>query len=288
MGLYDRDYTRYGESQPGFQLAAPQSATMQLMAVTVGVFVLQLLFPPTRTSRGVTEYLALTPDWYRHWYDAYRLLTYGFAHDPHGIEHIVFNMIVLGFFGRPVEDRYGRGPFLMFYLAAIVAGGLLWTASESGLGGAGGPMVGASAAVTGVFILFALNYPRQEIRMFFVIPMPAWVAAMLCVGGDMYGAVARSGPIAFTAHLGGALLALGFYHMGGLRADTWSRWSGILKRRSGPRLRVHAPEDDDADDLSQQVDKILAKIQEKGQDSLTRSERRILEQASRKYQQKRR
>ena len=54
-----------------------------------------------------------------------------------------------------------------------------------------------------------------------------------------------------------------------------------------PRLRVHDP-DEYEEEVGQQVDEILRKIQEQGQDSLTAKERRILEQASRRYQQKHR
>jgi hypothetical protein len=57
-----------------------------------------------------------------------------------------------------------------------------------------------------------------------------------------------------------------------------------MRRR--PALRVHEP-DDAEDDLSARVDAILKKIQDEGQDSLTWNERRILEKASRRYQEKR-
>lgn len=281
MGLYDREYSRYGE-QPGYQVSAPQSATMQLLIATVAVYVVQLVFP------GATDQLALSSDWYRRPWEAYRLLTYGFAHNPHGIEHIIMNMLVLGFFGRPVEDRYGRAKFLTFYLSAIVIGGLVWTLCET-VSQRPATMIGASAAATGLFVLFAFNYPRAEVRMFFVLPMPAWVVALLGVAIDVQGAIARSGAIAFTAHLGGAAFAYVFYRYGWLPGAGVGEWWGSLRSRPRTRLRVHAPEDDDEpNDLGRQVDEILAKIKEHGQDSLTRSERKTLERASREYQQKRR
>ena len=51
-------------------------------------------------------------------------------------------------------------------------------------------------------------------------------------------------------------------------------------------MRVHDPET--ADDTEKAVDEILKKIQDHGRDSLTRKERRILEEASREYQKRRR
>jgi membrane associated rhomboid family serine protease len=281
MGLYDREYSR--EPQSGYQLSAPQSASMQLLVVTIGVYIVQVLFTES------TQYLQLASDWYRRPWEAYRLLTYGFAHDPQDVVHIIGNMLVLGFFGRYVEDRYGRTAFLTFYLAAILIGGLGWSLTQS-LSGRQAVMVGASAATTAVFLLFALNFPRTEVRLMFMFPMPAWVLALLIVGSDMHGAITRanSGGVAFMAHLFGAAFALAFYRFRWLPGQGLVTWLGNRSLRPKPRLRVHEPDDEDEEhDLASQVDKILQKIQEQGQDSLSRSERRLLEKASRQYQQKR-
>jgi membrane associated rhomboid family serine protease len=254
---------------------------MQILAVTVGVYIVQIFFP------RATEYLLLPADWFRRPWEAYRLVTYGLLHDPQQVEHILFNMLVLFFFGKHVENRYGRTAFLTFYLSAVVLGGLAWTLTEA-VSGQPAALLGASAATTGVFLLFALNYPRVEVRLMFVFPMPAWVAALICVGMDVFGAVERSGNVAFTAHLGGALFAWTYYRFGWLPGKTLVTRLGSLRMRSRPKLRVHKPaETDEPDDLSRKVDQILQKIQEKGQDSLSWNERRLLEKASRQYQQKR-
>jgi hypothetical protein len=57
--------------------------------------------------------------------------------------------------------------------------------------------------------------------------------------------------------------------------------------RFKPRLKLHDPEKESSN-LTAQVDAILEKISREGEGSLSRSERRTLEEASRKYQQKRR
>jgi hypothetical protein len=56
--------------------------------------------------------------------------------------------------------------------------------------------------------------------------------------------------------------------------------------RPKPKLRVVDP-DEPEESTEDQVDAILQKIQEHGRDSLTRGERRILEEASREYQKRR-
>jgi hypothetical protein len=87
--------------------------------------------------------------------------------------------------------------------------------------------------------------------------------------------------------LGGA--AFGYlYYRYGWRLASWlpsEAWLKRLKRR--PKLRVLDPDDDGGSETDVAVDEILRKIQEHGQDSLTRRERSILQKASQKYQKRR-
>ena len=125
----------------------------------------------------------------------------------------------------------------------------------------------------------------------FIIPMPMWVAATIGMLYDINLAMDRSGGIAGSAHLAGALFGLIYYQFqfspGRWLAD---RFSGIAPRNK-PKLRVHDPEESESEaesETDQRVDEILKKIQEQGQGSLTRRERRVLEKASQEYQRKRR
>jgi membrane associated rhomboid family serine protease len=223
---------------------------------------------------------------------AFELITYGFLHDPWNFQHIIFNMIALWFFGRPIEYRYGRREFLALFLVAVVFAGLVWMVGDIlvNRGFTSTPMLGASGGVTAVLLLFCLNYPHQMIFIWGVIPVPAWLCAVLFIGIDILGAMgqhtANGGNVAYTAHLGGALFGF-LYFQWGWRLERWLPSSDLLARiKPSPRLRVHDPED--AEETERQVDEILKKIQEHGRDSLTRRERRLLEEASREYQKKRR
>jgi membrane associated rhomboid family serine protease len=282
MGIYDRDYERNTyRREPGYHLGAERMMTTNIILVTVGLFVVQLMAGPRYQNA-----LALNADWFRQPWEAYRLLTYGFLHAPDDLWHIALNMLGLFFFGREVEMRYGRREYLLFYLMGIIVAGLVWTIAEISTG-SNATAIGASGGVTAVVILFAFNFPYRTVLFMFFLPMPMWVAAVIFVGLDAYGAVNRSGNVAFTAHLGGALFAF-MYFQRGWRIERWlPDWSSLRKRfRSRPKLRVVDPDADESSTDSR-VDKILIKIQEHGQDSLTYGERRILEQASREYQKKR-
>jgi membrane associated rhomboid family serine protease len=281
MGLYDRDYTRRGYygGQPGFNLGGPRTMVTNLIIANCLVYLAQLL-----SDNWVTNQFALYDAWYREPWQAYRLLSYGFIHSPRDLWHIAMNMFVLWMFGRDVEYRYGGREFLAFYLVAIVVAGLVWTIAEVPNEGLS-VVLGASGGVSAMVILFAMNFPHRMVLFMFIIPMPMWVLAVIIVGMDAFGAVNRSGSVAFTAHLGGALFGF-LYYQWGWHIERWLPTGSTAKRfRRKPKLRVIDPDQVDATDS--RVDEILKKIQEQGQDSLTRGERRILEQASREYQKRR-
>jgi membrane associated rhomboid family serine protease len=289
MGFYDRDYQRgYNGPQSGFNLGAPTTLTTKLVIVMFAVYVVQLL-----TKGWFTNLFSLYPNVLRQPWHLYQLLTYGFLHDVGDLRHIVYNMIGLWFFGRAVEYRYGSREYLAFFLVAVIAAGLVWVLGEFAANRRMvdfPAMLGASGGVTAVLILFALNFPHQTVLFMFFIPMPMWVLALILVGVDAMGAVNRAGNVAFTAHLGGAVFAF-LYFQWGWRLERFLPSGAMLKRmRPKPKLRVVDPDSPDSPDDSTdaQVDEILKKIQEHGRDSLTRRERRILEDASREYQKRKR
>jgi membrane associated rhomboid family serine protease len=282
MGLYERDYVY--DPQPGVQLRLPRTMALRLVLVTVVVYLAQLAVGTPFSSA-----LSLSCDWWRQPWQVYQLLTYGFLHSPESVQHIAWNMFGLWMFGRSVEERYGGRELLGFYLSAIVFSGLLWTLAEAAQGEFA-HMLGASGGVTAVVILFALTYPHRTIYLNFFIPVPAWLLGCLVVLGDMWGSLGgsdpmRGGNVAFSAHLAGALYALVYFRY---RWNPFERVAGLISRLGKPRrpkLRVLQPDTEVSTD--DEVDRILRKINEHGQDSLTGKERRTLEKASREYQQRR-
>jgi membrane associated rhomboid family serine protease len=291
MGIYDRDYQRGYRPPDGLYLGSPATLTTKLVIVMFGVFVVQLLTRGQRSPEGgpFTDFFSLYPDVFQHPLHLFQFVTYGFLHSPWDMHHIIANMLGFWFFGRDIEYRYGRREYLAFFLVAIVASGLVWVLGEfvANRGFVPEPgMLGASGGVSAVLILFALNFPHRMMLFMFFLPMPMWVGALLIVGYDAYGAIQRTDPVAFTAHLGGAVFAL-IYYQAGWRLERILPSGSLLKRlKPKPKLRVVDP---DANDPSteERVDEILKKINEQGRDSLTRQERRILEEASRKYQRRR-
>jgi len=286
MGIYDREYYRQ-EPPPGTGFG-PRSAVGALIVANVVVYLIDWVFSEgrlTETCRLSIGTLASPWEWWQ-------FLTYGFLHarEP---QHIVFNMLGLFFLGRDVEEVYGTKEFLRVYLAMIVFGGLAWAIVEKVQGT---PemvsVVGASGAISGIVVLYALNFPRRMLALFFVIPVPAWFAGILVVVLDAYGAVARpdGSRVAYVVHLGGAALALAYYGAGWNFGRLWPKTFSLRWLRPRPKLRVRTPEEPDPpaeEDLTAEVDRLLEKISREGEASLTRQERRTLETASRQYQKRR-
>ncbi len=139
------------------------------------------------------------------YFKPYQLVTHMFMHG--GESHILFNMLSLFFLGPMVEQNLGSKRFLSFYLICGFAAMLL----HLGLAYAGlirpSPIVGASGAIMGVFIAFALLYPDVKLMLLFPpIPIKAKYLMGALVLFDLFSGVGgfRTG-IAHFAHLGGAI-----------------------------------------------------------------------------------
>ena len=312
MGIYDRDYFRDDNNDGrrprrkrsnGGPIPANWSVTAILIAANVLLF-----FVNSATGGALFSKIALAGTLVDQPTQWYRFLTYGFAHDPNGLTHLLFNMLGLFFFGPHIERIYGRREFAFFYLAAVLVGGVVW-----GVLNAGEPAVclGASGAISAVVLLFAFHYPHAQILIFGLIPTPAWLAGGLFVAWDAFGAIqarAGGGGIAHDVHLAGAAFAL-FYYLVGLNFSELSvgkgrnrkslrRWLDKRERakknaESGPST-VPFKRDDAAkvadaiafERLEAEVDRLLLKISESGEESLTEVERETLRRASREYQKR--
>lgn len=108
MGLYDRDYGRdYGEATPWDQhqqAQKPKSITIILIVITVAVFLIGM-FMPNRDM--IADWFAVRTATLTEPWTWWQFVTYGFVHDPNGINHILFNMIGLFFFSAPSNSDWG-------------------------------------------------------------------------------------------------------------------------------------------------------------------------------------
>lgn len=307
MGIQDRDYYRDG-SGGLFDSWGRQGVTFWLVVITSAVFLGQCVGGnPVRSP--LVLYGAL---WSPGVMDGevWRLVTPLFLHG--GLLHLFANMLVLYFIGSRLEELYGGREFLTLYLVAgVFANALEVAAEELGLlrlavG------VGASGAISALVVIFAFHFPRVQILVFFILPMPMWVAAALFVAFDALGAMGVGRPgIGYFVHLGGALFGFIYYQTGFRFGRVFSRSPRDARTRFRPQLRVvpaeapepapaavgasvepaqraqDAPPPDGDDQIEARLDLILAKVSKFGQGSLTPEERDILVRASELYKKRR-
>ncbi len=148
-----------------------------------------------------------------HWSN---LITSVFSHNM--FLHILFNMMVLNSFGPLIENVLGKFQFILFYvLAGLVSSISHVLVSALFMGSLEIPALGASGAISGLVILFALIFPKEKLLLFGIIPVPALLGAMLFILLDLWGLVAQAQggglPIGHGAHLGGSLTGVLFYFL---------------------------------------------------------------------------
>ena len=174
--------------------------------------------------------------------------------------------------------------FLRIYLTAIVLAGLAWVVFATAVGSP--PLVGASGGVMALMILFVFHFPRRIFYIWGILPLPAWALGVMYVVFDLFGVANQGGQVAHVAHLAGAAFGFIYFQTGMNLGRMIPRRLSTSMFRLRPRLRVHDPTHESRD-LNQKVDEILEKISREGEASLTKQERRTLEEASRRYQRRR-
>lgn len=236
----------------------------------------------------------------------WRVLTSAFCHDRAGVWHILINMLLLYWFGRELESIYGTRAFAWFYVTAAIFASLAYMGLQLATGERI-PAIGASGAVMAVMMVYAIFHPRDEIYVFFVIPVQIRFLLMIYVVYDLHPVLLKlsgsqvSTGIAHAAHLGGLLYGYIFWRTGFSLQGLWDR-AATARAKSGSRKQLQTGDamrrvvsirgpyakktSAESNDLDHQVDRILAKISESGKESLNQEELAILEKASRKYSQR--
>jgi membrane associated rhomboid family serine protease len=323
MGLQDRDYQRDpsdDESWRGSKPKQPIAITTILIWICVAVSLADLItsvdprkLPPEIADQQVEVGPSMGQELRREFVAvhpvngnlslstfpselplrAYTFLTYGFAHrsfsdGAKGILHLASNCLALYFLGRFSESLLGRWEFLRYYLASIVFAGLVYFAIGAGLG-LSSSLVGASGAVSACLILLAWKIPNERLMLFGAVELPMWGIGLGYIAVDILGAMGRGEPgVSYSCHLGGALFATLYHHLGmNFEFLDFSRW-GTWRRQAATRrnLKVRSAESE-IEDLAEQADRLLGKVQEKGVGSLTKRERELLERYSRDLSDKR-
>ena len=153
----------------------------------------------------------------RHW--IWQPVTYMFLHDVHNLTHILFNMLGLWMFGVELERQWGTRFFVKYYAITGIGAGLttilvslLPFHATSAIYYSN--TIGASGALYGLLLAFALYYPNRPILMFLLFPVPAKYFVMILGAIAFLTSISGSGAVAATTHLGGLLVGYIYLNSG--------------------------------------------------------------------------
>ena len=180
------------------------TAIKVLIGANVALFLVQFFAP------AVTDVLGLRPIFVVRYFWVWQLATYMFLHG--GVFHIVFNMLALWMFGTELERRWGTPFFLKFYAVTGIGAGVLTVlfsllpfAAAQQLYQAN--IIGASGAIFGLLLAYALYFPDRQIYMYLVFPIPARVFVAIIGAIAFLSSLGDSGGVASATHLGGLAVA---------------------------------------------------------------------------------
>lgn len=236
------------------------------------------------------------------------ILTYAFAHSLHSIFHILFNMLVLYWFGKLIVEYLGNQKLINLYVLGALAGGLVYLmvynlvpyyVERSNFPG----MVGASAAVYAITVAAATLLPNYTFYLMFLGPVKIKYIAGFYILISFLGTVGTNAG-GNIAHLGGALI--GYVYIKQLQSgNDWGLWVGSVmrffksffvqqpkikvthksnKRSSSKSSRSTGTGRSTAHNIADQaeIDAILDKISQSGYESLSKEEKQKLFNASKK------
>lgn len=265
MNYYQREQFRFGF---GGGIISP--GVKYIIFATGLVFILQAISGPKLISTFGLHPIEI----YRKLH-VWQLITYMFLHGD--FLHILLNMLILWMFGCEVERNWGTSEFFKYYIICGIGAGLFHIffhfTSEI-------PVVGASGAIYGILLAFAMLFPDRPIILFpFFIALKAkYWAIIFAAIALIFGLLGGQNGVAHLAHFGGMLVGFIYYKLRwrpsllgmdffARKKSEWQFKKLIIKRRKLLELR-------------QTIDIILDKINEVGYENLTEKEKRILKSAS--------
>ena len=200
------------------------------------------------------------------------IITYGFLHGS--FSHIFWNMIILYYFGKILNNLFGDKLLKKLYLSGIVAGGLTYVISYNVFPvfrGVESVMIGASAGVMSVLFYLASYSPQMGIRIFFFDIKIIYIALFLFFYDIIQIPLNNSG--GHIAHIGGAIWGY-YYCISNNKGEDFTQSIFNIFKTTKKKNTKTSQNNNNFD--QKKIDSILDKISDSGYDSLTKKEKEYL------------
>jgi membrane associated rhomboid family serine protease len=256
--------------------SAPQRVLLlSLLGVNVAVFAAQEVLEAYQPG-FVAQYLGLS---YRGIDQAYAWQFLSAMFLQAGIVSFVANSFLLYFIGRDLESILGPKHFLYLFVAGAIGGevGHLFLMPSTTV------LLAASGGVAALVVAFAIILPELELvgSFFFVLPVKLkakHLAVALFVAGAVLVVFVRDGVVGHSAWLGGGMVGWLYAHLLGFGRPSFLQRALRRRRLEGERRRQMSLDEF----ISLEVDPLLEKISRSGLSSLSRRERRTLDEVREK------
>ncbi len=209
----------------------------------------------------------------------WQFVSYMFLHG--GFWHIFMNMFVLWMFGSELEYSWGTGEFLKYYFITGIGGGILNVLLTNEA------TIGASAAVYGVMLAYAMAYPNRLVYIYFLFPVKVKYLMGFLAAVTFFSTVGpNTSNIAHAAHLGGMLIGFIYLKFWKIHYFVKGLFSNMGKGSNTRRMQYHgggagSSEDEKIEYYRRKIDELLDKINRVGYMNLTDEEKRLLDEGSR-------
>ena len=259
------------------------------LALHVGVIFLVLgnQIDRNQSINEILKFLAVPSDLLTLSHKPWTVVTYMFTHGY--LWHIVFNLMVLYWFGRFFIEEFGVKKILGVYILGGLAGALLFVGfynifpffedvREQSIA------TGASASVMAIVIAVATFVPNRQMHLILIGPVRIlYVALVLFITSTILDFTDNTG--GKIAHIGGAAIGFfyaSYYRKGHDMTKGFDRFidylAGLFKSRKKMKVTYKRPADDyqynkQKAQEQEEIDKILDKISKGGYDSLTKTEK---------------
>lgn len=300
-------------------LAAIPPITRNLILINFVIFLLQ-----NTTGNTLNALFSISLTGILDYRFVWQPFTYMFLHGDFG--HIFFNMLTLFFFGSELENTFGQKEYLKYYLFSGLGAGIfifLFDLLMNHLGVPTGRTLGASGAIFGLLLAYALNFPDRAMYFMFV-PIP--IKAKYMVLG--YAAISffllfgqSGGGVSHSGHMGGFLAGYILFRLnkrnfvyrpGNNSIDSFfvafgniigfSKLKNIFSKKANrtnfgkpgrPIFTLHPspnknlnPDNMTDEEIERTIDSLLDKISAKGIKSLTIEQQLFLDKVSLLYRHK--
>ena len=276
--LYDRPYMKNRLQ------GRVQSLTDLIILILIFCFVLQSILKLLGGESALFSLVGLSGLNLTNGY-IWTLFTYALLHE--GIIHLLWNLLLIHFVSRKVEQYTSMSEFIILVAASVTSGSMFWILFNYNVG----TLIGASAFAMGSLTHFCLKRPNEPMTflLFFILPVTIKPKYLLLIFVSLefylfiFNELAGNSQIAHSAHLGGAFagLLLSSKSFASFNIPKFSfKFSKSPKRANKEKKATYNYTlNKTSTNYESEIDKILDKINEKGFGSLNQEEKELLEKA---------